>query len=516
MKKLLICCTLAGLSFSISCGCSTEKSNDGGQGVATGTVVTPKYSRSRILKNPLNGWVMYAARTAEPTYWDTQCYVADIAKTVLVRDYASAAYIRTSWRSLEPTKGVYTWRDPNTQMGRLVQGAIERGLPVAFRIVVDGRDQGANTPQFVYDDGAQYWLENDKYPDRKTPYPQDKVFQKHYEDLIKALAEDFNDPAKTSFIDAYGLGKWGEGHNVVYEAGNQLSDNTERLKEEVMEWITKLYAKYFTRVPLVINYHRLIGHITSEGSANPNSEKLLGIAINNGYSLRSDAFGMNSYYGSWEKAIARSWNYRRPILMEGGWIVNQHSYWNDPAGYRKGHPEDVRKGEFDASAEAHVNMMDFRAGDETLTWFENAYSLVTRFATEGGYRIYPDRVVLPSTVTSGSEVMIEHRWHNMGWGYFPNNIPQWNYKYKVAFALLDAQDQTCGVWVDKDCEPSTWINGEGSTYQFSFKPNVSAGSYRWAVAVVDTENGNRPAIELPLNDPTTDAGWTILMDVEIK
>ena len=31
-------------------------------------------------------------------------------------------------------------------------------------------------------------------------------------------------------------------------------------------------------------------------------------------------------------------------------------------GYRRGHPEDVRQGEFDVSAEARVNMMDFRAG----------------------------------------------------------------------------------------------------------------------------------------------------------
>ncbi|MCH5685991.1 hypothetical protein LWM68_18115 [Niabella sp. W65] len=40
-------------------------------------------------------------------------------------------------------------------------------------------------------------------------------------------------------------------------------------------------------------------------------------------------------------------------------------------------------------------------------------------------------------VANGAVAVLSHRWKNMGWGYCPNNIPQWNYKYKVAFAILD-------------------------------------------------------------------------------
>ncbi len=177
------------------------------------TLVKTNYSRSKILRNPLNGWVMYAARTAEPSYWDTEYYVPDLGKKVKVIDYASACYVRTSWASLNPSDGgVYTWKDKNTQIGRLIQGALERGVPIAFRIVVDGRDQGANTPDFVFDAGAKYYLENSNYPTRKTPYPQDPVFQQYYTKLIEALAADFNDGELCAFIDAYGLGKWGEKH----------------------------------------------------------------------------------------------------------------------------------------------------------------------------------------------------------------------------------------------------------------------------------------------------------------
>ena len=95
---------------------------------------------------------------------------------------------------------------------------------------------------------------------------------------------------------------------------------------------------------------------------------------------------MNGYYQDWEKEYAARWNYKRPIIMEGGWITGgTHRYWIDPSGeYRQGHPEDVRQGEFNASAEAHVNMMDFRIGDETNSWFTKSFSLVKRFIAEGG------------------------------------------------------------------------------------------------------------------------------------
>ena len=82
-----------------SCGCSKSSEEgpggNGSGGKVEGTVVKPAYSRSKILKNPLNGWVMYGSGTGDPSYWDTEFYVSELAQTVKVRDYASACYIRT-------------------------------------------------------------------------------------------------------------------------------------------------------------------------------------------------------------------------------------------------------------------------------------------------------------------------------------------------------------------------------------------------------------------------------------
>lgn len=518
-NKITIFCVFVALFCSTAlCACKNDD-EPGAGGEYPGVLVKPKYNRSAPLRNPLNGWVMYAARDESESYWDTEMYVPDLGKKVKVADYASACYIRTSWASLNPAEGVYVWNDPSSRLGNLIRGAEKRGLPIAFRIVVDGRDQGMNTPSFVFDAGAEYYIENRNFPDRITPLPQDPVFKRYYTKFIEALAAEFDNPERCAFIDAYGLGKWGEAHNVIYENPDTSSgENTERLREEVFDWVTDLYSRCFTRVPLVINYHRLVGYPESWGPVNENSEKLLVKAINKGYSLRQDAFGMNDYYQSWEKQFAKTWNYKRPIIMEGGWITGgTHRYWIDPSGrYREGHPEDVRQGEFDASAEAHVNMMDFRAGYETETWFTLCFPLVQRFISEGGYRLYPDRIYLPEQMAPGAEVTIRHRWRNRGWGYFPNNIPQWNYKYKVAFALLDAGGEVKKVLVDTESEPSEWLKDTPAEYDLTATVDLPAGTYMWAVALVDTKNENKPAIQLAVNEEKTADGWIKLSEVCVE
>ena len=165
-------------------------------------------------------------------------------------------------------------------------------MRLSFRIVVDGRDQGLNTPQYVFDAGAHWYKDPGPTNEatalaRKSPFPDDKIFQEKYTKFIEALAQEFNDPDKVDFIDAYGLGKWGEAHTMIYEDHSK--------KKQVFEWITDLYSRCFTKVPLVINYHRLIGaeNTSGWGALDPETEGLLESAINKGYSLRHDAFGMN-------------------------------------------------------------------------------------------------------------------------------------------------------------------------------------------------------------------------------
>ena len=469
----------------------------------------------RVLRNPLSGWVMYLGRTWDDDFWDVQGYdhmKTNTGETVRVSDYAGTAYIRTSWSSLEPQKGVYAWRDSTSRVYRLFKSVQDRGMRLAFRIVVDGRDQGQNTPMFVIEDGAAYYTSGNGR--HKSPYPDDPVFQKHYENFVRALAEDFNDPDKVDFIDAYGLGKWGESHGMIY------SDPAD--KHAVFDWITTLYTSTFTKVPLLIHYHRVIGVGDGEsyGDVAPDTDSLLVSAIDKGYSLRHDAFGMTDYYQKWEKDFAARWNFRRPIIFEGGWITAaHHRYWMDPCGkYREGHSEDVRRGEFEAAREAHANTMDYRVNDETRSWFTQTFDLVKSFVAEGGYRLYPSSVTVPAKARRGRTIHVSHTWDNLGWGYCPNNIPQWNYRYKPALALLDSDGKPVRVYVDDAAEPSEWIMGSRTSYDFEFKvDDIPQGTYTWGVAIIDRTEDCRPGLEIAVSADRVNAyGWTPLSRVKIR
>ena len=273
-----------------------------GTACAGDAVVSFKPDTVRVLRNPLCGWVMYVGRGWDADFWQKEGYDAMSVgdSTVRVSDYANTCYIRTSWSSMEPEEGKYFWLDPSSKLNRLLKSATDRGMKLAFRIVVDSRDQGQNTPLYVKEAGAK-GFQDPGNPKNWSPYPDDPVFQEKYAKFLKALATEFNDPDKVDFIDAFGLGKWGEAHGLVYGDYGK--------KEQVFNWITTLYTETFTRIPLIINYHRLVADTVSWAPVHPRSQALLESAIEKGYSLRHDAFGMTGYYEQWEKDFARKWNF---------------------------------------------------------------------------------------------------------------------------------------------------------------------------------------------------------------
>lgn len=543
-KTLFLSVLVAAMAVSCTGKENPDNGGNGGSSAPAGNIqikLTP--DRSSFLKNPMTGWVMYVSGTADPSYLDTEFYVPSLEKNVRAADYATCIYVRTNWRNFNPEEGVYFWDDPNSSLYKIYTRAQELGLPMAFRVVVDGRDQGANTPQWVFDKGAEYWLENDRYPDRKVPNVLDPVWRECYEKFIEAFAEKFNDPTKIAFIDGYGLGKWGEGHNVCYEDLEPISwnsdgsvkeyagivtDNTVEYKENTMEWITSLYSRCFTKVPLVINYHRQIGHPRSSGkNAQPDSEHLLQIAIDNGYCLRADSFGMHNQdwgYNDWERSYVKQWNKKLPIILEGGYVWSNSGHQSSIKGEGYETAGDVREGEFLEGQMACVNMMDFRVGDEIRSWFEEAFNYVEQFNEEGGYRLYPDRVSVPETVKMGDDVTVTSRWMNLGWGVCPTNLKQWNQKYKVAYALLDMQtEKPVYQFVDESTDLSTWLKGSPASYDFDISmKKVAIGGYIWAVGLVDTTlddgEGIHPiGIQVAVEkDSLTEDGWVKFANVTVN
>lgn len=502
-----------------------ESSSSHNWELAGNTVVDIKPERYKNLRNPMTGWVMYAGigDGLSNTFWQDYDNFPSAVGNIRVSDYSNVLYVRGAWSDFNPEEGKYIWNDgevnsaPARRYKMLVDEALRRGMKLAFTFVVDSQDKHYDfTPKYVKDAGAKGFITTTGSVQVWSPYCDDPIFQEKYERFVRDFAAKYNDPDVTEFISGFGMGKWGESHTVRYSTENNEP------RKAVVEWVSDIYTKYVTKVPLVINYHRcLMSRDAFTDKVSADTESLLDLLVDKGYSLRHDAFGMKSYYTTWERGYASSQRFNRPIIMEGGWVEGSHGGSIKGDGYAN--YAEVRQGEYNEGKGANVNMMDFRYNkntgtSETHSWFNAAYNLVEEFIAEGGYRLYPDKISIPQNVSGNGQATIVHRWNNLGWGYCPTNIPQWNQKYKVAFALLDpTTEQPVKIYVDEKPLLNEWIKGTPSTYQTTFAlGGVPAGKYIWTTGLVDTTKENAIGINISAKTGITDEGWLKIGEVNVN
>lgn len=99
-------------------------------------------------------------------------------------------------------------------------------------------------------------------------------------------------------------------------------------------------------------------------------------------------------------------------------------------------------------------------------------------------------------------------WHNMGWGYCPTNIPQWNQKYKLGIAVLDSDGKPVKVVADKSSDLSKWLREAPASYETSVDlGGLAPGRYKWAVGLVDVTAGNVPGLEMAVDQKLLNGGW---------
>ncbi len=450
--------------------------------------VQPEEDRTGVIRNPAMGWVLYADAFADfpqaDVYWKSQAPYAGSA---------SILYVRLPWSQLEPQEGVYAWENDQNFID-LIQGALDRGLKLAFRVYVDseGSYQQA-TPQYVIDAGANGVV--DAKNGLWSPYVDDPVFQEKFSSFLEAFASEYNDPAVVDFVDGNGLGRWGEGNRLKLQEGDVSA---------VLRWITEAYATNFTRVLLGVQYNK-----SSTGFGLDNIDT---VALGEyGYVIRKDTLGLPYWFTETDKERIRSHFPGVPFYGENVYqYLQSRQRWADDYDTLRAALEAV----LNDALSLHANTLDLRIPEDTEAWFSEAPDLVQEFIVRGGYRLIPVEVTYPDTIEQGGELTILHTWKNTGVGVLPNNKPQWNYKYKVAFALLDPAGQVVFRAIDGVAEPSGWIEGEQYSYTLkTFPGSVPAGSYRLGCAIIDSTTDNMPAINLAILNERTDSGWYILGDI---
>ena len=209
MKNIII----SPLFFAVSAvlglsSCSKDSGTDdsgGGINLDALTQISVSPDRTRILlENPLSGWVTYSGigDGLADNYWDLyddfDCADApDGSGKVSVWDYSNVLYIKADWAAMNPEDGVYIWEeqyqdysDYARRLKKLMDGAKERGLKIAFTINTNSEDDHTNsTPDFVREeDPSSCYPTTTGSATVYSGFPDNPTFQKYYEKFVKAFA----------------------------------------------------------------------------------------------------------------------------------------------------------------------------------------------------------------------------------------------------------------------------------------------------------------------------------------
>lgn len=431
------------------------------------------------LKNPYMGWALYSENRWRHTdgkqYWEEQDEAAS--------KYASVFYLRWKWEDIEPEEGKYAW-DHDSVFINLIQGALDRNLRLAFRIFTH-----TGTPQFVLDGANTY-----EHWGKQTPYAEDEFFLEKYTNFIRAFGEKFNDPSIVDYVDCYGMGLWGEGHGIRYKDQSKRNYSHDR--------IVKAYAEAFDKVINVINF----------GVRNEYQDSVVYHEL--GFTPRRDGYASKWFPKKDQDELVTHFP-STPIIAEACyWGKHEMDYhiehedgnklWDT---WQEYYAEVV-----DLALETHANYLDMRTTDETKRYVEDAQVEAQKFLSHGGYRIYPASI---SYSVSGENLRIEHQWKNIGVGVLPNNNKNLGFKYKVAFALFDAEDNLVKQWISDKIEVSELVGNKEIVAEEEYSlADTNSKKCRLGVAIINTHLNDAKDIALAVKDPKKIVGeWILLGDI---
>ncbi len=482
-KHLYLACFLALLVGCISVFVAQRTS------VVRATFVPDTVS---VIHNPCTGWSIYTdgyIPASADRYYEEMKQCGALA-------YANSLYIRMPWALLEPEEGKYAW-NCNEEFRKLIQGAKDRNIKLAFRVYYDNKDYRIPiSPRYLIEAGAEGYQSNTGL---WTPYADDPVFLEKLDKFLEAMGKEFNDPEITDYVDGCGLGTWGEGFNAVYkDKGN---------KNDVLYKVARSYARHFDKVIVAINAHSDIG--------NP---QLKTLADEDDIVFRHDAIGSRVWFEPSQSQLMMDYFPHHFTIAESMWWLSQGPnttlYTNEE--FRDW--REVMDFTYQEAERIRANILDLRNVPEASTlWMKQAKDLVDSFNQKAGYRLTPVEVNYTKNIKRDEESTITHTWRNSGWGVCPNNNTHWNYKYKVAFALIPlGSDIPEEIVVDEQADPSEWLKEQDTNYVFNARFHAPKGKYRLAIGVVDKTQDNKVGINLAVENGTVLAnGWLIVGDISL-
>jgi len=158
------------------------------------------------------------------------------------------AHANLYWSELEPEEGRYDWQSIEAKYQFDLWRS--RNVNLVIRVILDyPRDEKhMDIPDWLYEaiDGQGTWYNNDYGQGFSPDYNHPALIKKH-EQLIKALADRYNDDPLIAFVQLGSLGHWGEWHTRDDEP-----DLIAFPKRAVADQYAEPYVRHFTDKQLLM------------------------------------------------------------------------------------------------------------------------------------------------------------------------------------------------------------------------------------------------------------------------
>ncbi len=465
---------------------------------ASGTSATfnPTPNTTTVLKNPLMNLVQYLTSDYNGNWSDPTWYLNDVNTSA----NCNTIYLRAAWMCFEPTEGNYVWNN-NQSFKNLVAAVKAKGWRLGFRVMCqdDGLSETAvhGTPQYVIDAMRAagytnpYAIYNTRYPDVTNP-----VWQAKFKKFILAFGAKFNDPTITDYVDANGLGKWGEGNLVGIAPWN--GDHT--AEKAYYDWHLGVYAQAFTKVILNVT-PSTFGTWDNDGYDQQQTDLTYAIG-KYGCIWRKDGIGEDPTLPYVTRSAAQLYEFTQswpscPMLCEPwnpGFASNDRSYMSRII-------QDVQV--------FHGNNL---TNNWNGAWLTTANTdLLAQLIATLGYRLRPTKVIVS---TQGATSTINHTWTNDGSGVLPNANVRWGKKYQISYALISGSTVS-QVFSDVNADPGVLVKGTNTSFTTTIPWTVAAGTYQLAVGVTDKTIASLPSLDLALTGTRLN-GWYVLGNIIIS
>jgi hypothetical protein len=359
------------------------------------------------------------------------------------------AYSRYYWDELEPEEGKFDF----SKFDEDIRKARENNQDYSFRVMCE-IGYVTKCPQWLLEKGAKgSWRiprgEENKDAAKTVWVPDygDPIFLTGHERLIRKLGERYNGHPDIDHIDIGSVGLWGEWGSVKRSMATWA----------VLKRIIDFYLKYFDKTHKVMLINNRYG---------------LEYAVSNGCGWRADCLGDMGGFGGWfmhmdyyqeqlDAARANDAWKRAPVCFEVCWRMTQ---WDE-------NDWDV-DWILEEALRMHCSVVNGKSAPTPVRF----RPIVNKFQKRMGYRLVLRKLQLPKIVQSGSNLLVDWQWENIG--VAPPYRP-----YPVVLELRGEKHK--GVRLQSKADLRDWLPGRHEILDTFAVPKLPVGKYGVYLGLLD-------------------------------